>query len=163
MQILVESVLRAHVLLVGDPELLPQLELPADGITPTPNGNTLVVHVPASAHVSVAGSDRVESVRLLLDLDAPDTALEPRGHVDCPSGRLVIGSPEAIAAWGESIEPDDGLMAQARAYTARRRHLGHVVIARVPCGRHQTFTAGGGAVIVTAMEALENAQLLVAS
>jgi hypothetical protein len=54
--------------------------------------------VASSAHVSVAGSDSVESVRLLLDLDASDTALEPRGHVDCPYGRLVIGSPEAIAA-----------------------------------------------------------------
>jgi hypothetical protein len=137
-QMLVESVLqRADVLLVGDPEVLGQMgELPADpGIVSTPAGNVVVLHNPgASSFVWVAGESSVTEVTVSLHLDALEGAPEPLGHIDCPSGRLIIGTPEAVAAWGDQIAPADGLVAQARAYTPDRRHCGLIVVARVEPG-----------------------------
>ena len=143
--LLVESVLRgADVLLVGDPEVLAHIdELPAEpGLTTTPAGTALVLHGGASSFVWVVGKGAVDDVRVSLSLDALDEPLEPVGAIDCPSGHLVVGTPEAVAAWGEGIEPADGLVAQARAYTSGRRHCGLIVVARVLPGPRQVFATG---------------------
>jgi hypothetical protein len=146
--LLVESVLRrADVLLVGDPEVLAHVELPPEaGIVPTPAGNAVVVHNPgASAFVWVAGSPDgpVRELTAALRLDALEREPALFGYIDCPSGRVVVGTPDAVAAWGDDIEPDDGLFAQARAYSPGRRHRGLIVVAQVESGRHRVLVAAG--------------------
>jgi hypothetical protein len=152
--ILVESVLRAETLFIGDPEVLPYLEASGDacGLVDTSAGQALVLRnrgAPTEASgfggvfVWVAGSSAADDVRVSLSIDALDEPLLPLGTIDCPSGRLVVGAPDAVAAWGEGIEPADGLAAQARAYTPDRRHCGLIVVARVLPGPRQVFATDG--------------------
>lgn len=95
--------------------------------------------------VWVTGSERgpVRGVWLVFrteDLSRPPV---PLGHLDCPSGRLVAGDPEAVAAWGCEVAPELGLPAQARAYDYRRRLRGLVVVACVRPGRHPVYAIRG--------------------
>jgi hypothetical protein len=146
-QMLVESVLpRADVLLVGDPEVLGQMgELPAaPGIVSTPGGNAVVLHNPAAtSFVWVAGQGQVTQVTVSLRLDALEQEPSLLGEIDCPSGRIVVGTPEVVSAWGPEVEPADDLVAQARAYTPDRRHCGLIVVARVEPGRREIFAVTG--------------------
>jgi hypothetical protein len=148
--LLVESRFQpAPVLLVGDPEVL------AEGIEPLPDpfalvstakGNAVVLRHPdptGSAFVWVAGPGAVQEVTTVLRLDALDREPTFLGFLDCPSGRLVVGTPGAVAAWGSEVEPDDGLAAQAKAYRADRRHCGLVVVARVEPGPHRVSGVAG--------------------
>ena len=143
--LLVESVLHgAGTMLVGDPQVLAQLELPADeGILPTPAGNAVVISAKSSVFVWVAGSVEIASLTVATSLDSPDREPTLIGHVDCPSGRIVVGTVEAVAAWGDEIEPDGDLIAQARAYRPDRRHCGHIIVARVLSGPHRVLGIAG--------------------
>ena len=143
--LLVESVLHSHgTILVGDPVVLAQIEFPAEpGIVPIPAGNAVVLHASSPAFVWVAGSSEVATLTVTTHLDSPEGEPAALGHVDCPSGRIVVGTPEAVAAWGDEIQPDDGLLAQARAYRSDRRHCGHVIVARVLPGRRQVLAVAG--------------------
>jgi hypothetical protein len=173
MQMLVESVLqRADVLLVGDPEVLAQMgELPADaGIISTPLGNVVLLRrfgVPTETsgfggvHVWVAGQDQVTEVTVSLRLDALEQEPSLVGEVDCPSSRVVVGTPDAVTAWGPEVEPVDGLVAQARAYREDRRHCGLIVVARVPAGPHRVFLTEG-ALVVDCTSRLAQPELLLA-
>lgn len=144
-QLLVESVLQgAGALLVGDPEVLSELDLPSDpGIVSTAAGNAVVLHPDCRAFVWVAGSAAVDRVSVFVHLEAVDREPVPLGHIDCPSGRLVVGRPADVAAWGADAEPADGLIAQARAYRADRRHCGLIVVARVELGPRPVWAVVG--------------------
>jgi len=150
--LLVESVLRrATVLLIGDPDVLAHLELPGEaGIRSTPTGNALVVDNPgASAFVWVAGSPDgpVRELTAALRLDALEEEPALVGFIDCPSGRVVVGTPDAVAAWGDDIEPEHGLIAQARAYSPGRHHRGLIVVAHIEPGPHRVLAVAGAEAI----------------
>jgi hypothetical protein len=169
--LLLESRLRpAPVLLVGDPEVLAQGIEPSDdpfSIVSTGLGKAAVLRHPdpsGSAFVWVGGRGPVQEITAVLRLDAGDGERIDLGHLDCPSGRVVVGSPEAVAAWGVEIEPDEGLLAQARAYGVDRRHHGLVVVTRVQPGSHRVSgIAGTGGLDALIVEAGYQDSLLIAS
>ena len=147
--VVVESAFRqAEWLVVGDPKVAasgPVVEPDEAGGTvrfvDRPGGRLLVLRNPwpeEAALVSAAGvgDERVDRLALSFgDGDAPG-ALETAGTLECPSGRLVVGTPEAVAAWGADARPAEGLSAQARAYRYGRvpALLGLVVVAHVKAG-----------------------------
>jgi hypothetical protein len=78
------------------------------------------------------------------DSEAP---LEAAGALTVCSGRLVVGAPEVVAAWGADVDTDDGSAVRARVHRGRTR-LGLIVVCQTPCGRADVDT-GVGAVAVT--------------
>ena len=158
--LLVESRLHpAGTVLVGDPAVLAGGPAAGAGagagaggsspFTSLVTGGGLAAEVrqadpTGSAFVWVGGGagGAVRRVTAAFALDALGAEPAFVGHVDCPSGRLVVGTPEAVAAWGDDVEPGDGFPAQARAYRSDRRYCGLVVVARVPPGPHPVFALG---------------------
>jgi hypothetical protein len=76
-----------------------------------------------------------------------DTALEAAGELTVCSGRLVVGAPDVVAAWGAEVDTGDGSAVRARVHRGRTR-LGLIVIARTPAGR-AALRVGPGAAAVT--------------
>lgn len=150
--VVVESAFReAEWLVVGDPKVAasgPVVEPDEAGevarFVDRPGGRLLVLRNPwpeEAALVSAAGvgDERVDRLALRFgdsDLDSTAGGPETAGTLECPSGRLVVGTPEAVAAWGADARPADGLSAQARAYRYGRvpALLGLVVVAHVKAG-----------------------------
>src|SRR5688572_14666298 len=152
--VVVESAFRqAEWLVVGDPKVAasgPAVEPDEAGevarFVDRPGGRLLVLRNPwpeEAALVSAAGigDERVDRLALSFgdgDGDGDGTTDRPgtAGTLECPSGRLVVGTPAAVAAWGADARPADGLSAQARAY--RYGHvpalLGLVVVAHIKAG-----------------------------
>jgi hypothetical protein len=161
--LVVESLLPpSPVLLLGDAEGIGRA-----GEGPVPNGSSgtddrLTVVPPDPGRrpfVWVTGSadGPVRQVCLVFRADELDRRPLLIGWLECRSGRLVTGAPEAVAAWGPGVVPEVGLAAQARAYDAARRLRGLVVVACVPPGRYPVFALEGDggydAVMVDATEA----------
>jgi hypothetical protein len=149
--VVVESAFRqAEWLVIGDPKVAasgPAVELDETTgelarFVDRPGGRLLVLRNPwpeEAALVSAAGygDERVDRLALSFgDGDARPGSPEVAGTLECPSGRLVVGTPEAVAAWGAEARPADGLSAQARAYRYGRvpALLGLVVVAQVKAG-----------------------------
>lgn len=148
--VVVESAFRqAEWLVVGDPKVAasgPVVEPDEAGGTvrfvDRPGGRLLVLRNPwpeAAALVSAAGvgDERVDRLALSFgDGDLAPGGPETAGTLECPSGRLVVGTPEAVAAWGADARPAEGLSAQARAYRYGQvpALLGLVVVAHVKAG-----------------------------
>jgi hypothetical protein len=112
------------------------LERPAGTIlalaNPEPDA-ALFVWVSSSFLAVVAGPDR-------------DTALDHAGDLTILSGRLVVGAPDVVAAWGADVDTGDGSAVRARVHRGRTR-LGLIVVAHTPVGQ-ASVAAGAGAVSV---------------
>ena len=148
--VVVESAFRqAEWLVVGDPKVaasgpvVEPDEVPAPaGFVDRSGGRLLVLRNPwpeEAALVSAAGvgDERVDRLALSFgDGDSRPGTAETAGTLECPSGRLVVGTPAAVAAWGAEARPAEGLSAQARAYRYGRvpALLGLVVVARITAG-----------------------------
>lgn len=148
--LVVESCLPASpLLLLGDP-----MVLAGAGMTPESGG--VAVDGPAGRYLAIRRPDRrpfvwvagrdstVGDVSVVFHPDRLDAPLVHEAEIDCPSGRLVVGPPDAVSAWGVDVEPDNPLCAQARAYRPGRRYCGLIVVALVPTGRHRVFAARRG-------------------
>ncbi len=148
--VVVESAFRqAEWLVVGDPKVAasgPAVEPDEAGevarFVDRPGGRLLVLRNPwpdEAALVSAAGmgDERVDRLALSFgDGDSTAGGPETAGTLECPSGRLVVGTPAAVAAWGGDARPAEGLSAQARAYRYGRvpALLGLVVVAHIKAG-----------------------------
>ena len=75
-----------------------------------------------------------------------DALLGPLGELTVCSGRLVVGAPDVVAAWGADVDTGDGSGARARMHRGRQR-LGLIVVSHCPPG-HTTVATGPGAVAV---------------
>ncbi len=76
-----------------------------------------------------------------------DTPLDPVGELAVVSGHLVVGAPDAVAAWGADVDTGDGSTARARMHRGRQR-LGLIIVSHCPSGP-ATLSSGIGAAAVT--------------
>ena len=76
-----------------------------------------------------------------------DTTLEATGQLTVRSGRLVVGAPEALSAWGADVDTGDGSAVRCRMHRGRTR-LGLIVVAHSPLGS-AALSNGPGAVAVS--------------
>lgn len=85
------------------------------------------------------------------DQDAP---LAPVGELVVSSGRLVVGAPEVVAAWGADVDTGDGSTVRARMHRGRQR-LGLIVVSHCASGPATVIAAGGAAAVTFATSAVE--------
>jgi hypothetical protein len=77
-----------------------------------------------------------------------DADLAAAGELTVSSGRLVVGAPEVVAAWGADVDSGDGSPARARVHRGRTR-LGLIVVCHAMTTGLARVDVGGGAVAVT--------------
>lgn len=73
-----------------------------------------------------------------------EAALAPVGELRVGSGRLVVGAPEVLAAWGADVDTGDGSPVRARMHRGRTR-LGLIVVAHTPIGPAAVTVGASGA------------------
>ena len=87
-----------------------------------------------------------------------DVALDAVGELTIASGRLVVGAPEVVAAWGPDADTGDGSRVRARMHRGRQR-LGLIVVTDAPTGQ-AAVTVGTGAAAVSFPPAADDAAKL---
>jgi hypothetical protein len=75
-----------------------------------------------------------------------DTPLAPAGELAVSSGRLVVGAPEVVAAWGPDVDTGDGSPVRARVHRGRTR-VGLIVVAHTPLGLASVAVGAGAAAV----------------
>jgi hypothetical protein len=134
-----ESIVRAPLVVVADPVVAasgPPVtagELGGGGaaLVGRPGGSLLAFANPrvgSGLFVWVAG----RSLAVVADPDAV-VAPAPLGELTVSSGRLVVGSPEVVAAWGPEVDTGDGSAVRARMHRGRER-LGLIVVVHTASG-----------------------------
>lgn len=137
------------LLLIGDPSVLADAA-PVTGsytgkpwaFVDLPKGRALAIDGPGEGDgpfVWVTRSDdgplaSVDVSPWLADSD-PEALTEDVGTIECPSGRIVVGTPESIAYWGRHVDvEDEEHLAQMRADwdVPGRLYDSYIVVARVP-------------------------------
>ena len=87
-----------------------------------------------------------------------DTPLDPSGELTLGSGRLVVGAPDVVAAWGAAVDTGDGSSVRARVHRGRQR-LGLIVVAHCPPGPAMVATGAGAAAVTFPTSAVEAVRL----
>jgi hypothetical protein len=82
------------------------------------------------------------SLAVLADPDT-DTLLDPIGELTVCSGRLVVGGPEVVTAWGSDVDTGDG--STVRGMHRGRTRLGLIVVTHSPDGQAEVGVGAGAA------------------
>jgi hypothetical protein len=149
-----ETIVRAPLVVIADPVVaasgppptVDDLAGAGSALLARPGGSILVFANPdpeSGLFVWAAGT----SLAVVSDPDT-DTDLEAAGELTVCSGRLVVGAPEVVAAWGADVDTGDGSPTRARVHRGRER-LGLIVVCRSPTTGQAQVDTGGGAVAVT--------------
>jgi hypothetical protein len=148
-----ESIVRAPLVVVADPVVaasgppatLDELDGGGVALLARPAGTILAVANPAmDSGLFVWVSSTFLAV--VADPDG-DTPLTAAGELTVCSGRLVVGAPDVVAAWGPDVDTGDGSPVRARVHQGRTR-LGLIVVAYAPAGQ-AAVTVGVSAAAVS--------------
>jgi hypothetical protein len=143
-----ETIVRSPLVVVADPVVAASGPIPT--VEDLDGAGSVLLERPAGSLLVFANPDPDSatngSVAVVADPDA-DTALEAAGELAVCSGRLVVGAPDVVAAWGADVDTGDGSAARARVHRGRTR-LGLIVIVRTPPGP-AALRVGPGAAAVT--------------
>jgi len=147
-----ESIVRAPLVVVADPVVAASGEPVSAG--DLAGGGVALVERPAGRLLAVAnpgpGSGLFvwvtsTGLSVVADPDA-DADLGALGELTVCSGRLVVGAPEVVAAWGADVDTGDGSPARARVHRGRTR-LGLIVVAHAPCGTAAVASGKAGVAV----------------
>jgi hypothetical protein len=147
-----ESIVRATLVVVADPVVA--ASGPPATLDELGGGGAVLLERPAGTILAMAnpspdcGLFVWAGSTFLAVVGEPDhdTPLAPAGDLTVCSGRLVVGAPEVVAAWGADVDTGDGSPVRARMHRGRTR-LGLVVVAHTPAGP-AAVTIGAGAACV---------------
>jgi hypothetical protein len=147
-----ETIVRASLVVIADPVVAASgPPVTADDLA---GGGVTLLERPAGSILVFANPDpdsglfvwaTATSLAVVSDPDT-DTVLEAAGELTVCSGRLVVGAPDVVAAWGADADTGDGSSARARVHRGRTR-LGLIVVCHAPTGQADV-NVGGGAVAV---------------
>lgn len=149
----VETIVRAPLVVVADPVVA--ASGPAATLDELGGGGAALLVRPAGTVLALANPDPAAglfvwvSTTFLAVVAEPDrdTALQPAGDLTVVSGRLVVGAPDVVAAWGADVDTGDGSPVRARMHRGRSR-LGLIVVSEAPQGA-AAVTVGCGAAAVS--------------
>ena len=162
-----ESIVRSPLVVIADPVVAasgPPVtadDLGGGGaaLVDSPAGTLLAFANPAPPSGLFVWVGR-SSLAVVADPDA-DAPLVPVGELTVCSGRLVVGAPEVVAAWGPEVDTGDGTAVRARMHRGRTR-LGLIVVAHTPSGSAPVTFGPGGALVGFPGTASEPRQLRLA-
>jgi len=147
-----ESIVRAPLVVVadpvvaasGDPVSADDLAGRGAALVERPAGRLLAMANPgpgSGLFVWVTST----GLSVVADTDA-DGDLGPLGDLTVCSGRLVVGAPDVVAAWGAEVDTGDGSPARARVHRGRTR-LGLIVVAHAPSGAAAVASGAAGVTV----------------
>lgn len=123
----VELNLDASLVVAGDPEVLssvPPLSDASLGSEPwalvdLPVGSALLLRGDAGQDgpwlfVTTTSDGPLDAVTLQPSIWSEMVSSSTEGALTLPSGRLVVGEPDTVAAWGPTVAPDEGLVVQTK-------------------------------------------------
>jgi hypothetical protein len=134
-----ETILRSPLVVIADPVVA------ASGPPPTADdlagAAAVVLERPAGSMLVFANPDPdsglfvwVSNGALAVVADpGADAPLDAAGELTVCSGRLVVGAPDVVAAWGPEVDTGDGSAVRARIHRGRAR-LGLIVVCTTPTG-----------------------------
>jgi hypothetical protein len=147
-----ETIMRASLVVIADP--LVAASGPAATLDELDGGGAALLERPAGTIFAFANPAEsslfVWAGRTFLAVVADpgeDRRLAGIGELTVTSGRLVVGAPDVVAAWGADVDTGDGSTVRARMHQGRTR-LGLIVVAHTRCGRAEV-SAGPGATAVS--------------
>jgi hypothetical protein len=148
-----ETILRAPLVVVADPVVaasgppatFDELDGGGAALLERPGGSILVFVNPAPDSGLFVWAGR-NFIAVVADPDG-DTRLTPVGDLTVASGRLVVGGPDVVAAWGGDFDTGHGSPVRARMHRGRTR-LGLIVVTQAPSGQ-AAVTTGAGAVAIS--------------
>jgi hypothetical protein len=148
-----ETIVRAPLVVVADPVVA--ASGPPATLDEIGGGGVVLLERPAGTMLAVANPAEDSGLfvwasgaflAVVADPDG-DTPLDAAGEFVVCSGRLVVGAPDVVAAWGPDIDTGDGSAVRARIHRGRTR-LGLIVVAHTPLGQ-ATVAVGVAAAVVT--------------
>jgi hypothetical protein len=147
-----ETILRAPLVVVADPVVaasgppvtIDELGGGGAALLERPAGTILAFANPTDAGLFVWAGRTFLAV---VSDPGEDTRLAQVGELTVCSGRLVVGAPEPLTAWGSDVDTGDGSPVRARMHRGRTR-LGLIVVAHTPVGG-APVTVGTGAAAVS--------------
>ena len=162
-----ESIVRAPLVVIADPVVaasgppatLDELGGRGAALLGRPAGTILAIANPApdsALFVWASGT----FLAVVADPDR-DTPLAPTGEITVRSGRLVVGAPEVVAAWGPEADTGDGSSVRARMHRGRQR-LGLIVVTHTPPGPAPVAVGPDAAAVTFPVATSEPVQLLLA-
>lgn len=149
-----ESIVRAQLVVIADPVVAASGSPATLDEVAGSGGGVVLLERPAGTILAFANPVPdsglfVWAARDLLAVVADpdcDTPLTPVGDLTVPSGRLVAGAPEVVAAWGPDVDTGDGSAVRARMHRGRQR-LGLIVVSQCPIGAASVATGIGAAAV----------------
>lgn len=141
--------LNARLVVVGDPEVLwsgpvlsaASLRGEAWAIVKLPGGDALLVDGAAGVDgpwlfVTTTSDGPLDVATLQPSIWTDGARASTEGTLLLPSGRLVVGAPATVAAWGPAVTPDDGLSVQTKTGwdSPEPTYVGLVAVAQVAAG-----------------------------
>jgi hypothetical protein len=167
-QLDLETIVRAPLVVIADPVVAasgPPVtveELAGGGaaLLERPAGTLLAFANPAPGSGLFVWAGR-NFLAVVADPDH-DVALDVAGELNVSSGRLVVGAPEVVAAWGPDVDTADGSAVRARMHAGRTK-LGLIVVAHTACGAAPVTVGPGAAAASFPVTAAEQSPLLLAS
>ncbi|HYH51099.1 MAG TPA: hypothetical protein VEG38_16250 [Acidimicrobiia bacterium] len=144
-----ESIVRAPLVVVADPVVA--ASGPPVAVEELGGGGAALLARPAGSVLAFANPDPGSGLFVWVARDRLAVVSDPDGDVDLTavgdltvrSGRLVVGAPDVVAAWGADADTGDGSPARARMHRGRTR-LGLIVVVHAPVGE-AAVTVGSGA------------------
>jgi hypothetical protein len=163
-----ESIVRAPIVVIADPVVaasgpppsVDELAGTGAGLVGRSAGSMLVFANPdPDSGLFVWATKGSLAVVADPETDAP---LEAAGQLTVCSGRLVVGAPDVVAAWGADVDSGDGSPVRARVHRGRTR-LGLIVVAHTDLGQAAvTIGAGAAAVLFPSGDGQSDAPLALA-
>ena len=157
-----ETIVRAPLVVIADPVVA--ASGPPATVDDLGGAGAALVERPAGSLLVFANPDRDSGLfvwatkgSLAVRSDpGPDPVLEAAGELTVCSGRLVVGAPEVVAAWGADVDTGDGSSARGRMHRGGTR-LGLVVVTHTPLGQAAVSLGSGAAAVTFPIGATEGA------
>jgi hypothetical protein len=177
-----ETIVRAPLVVIADPvvaasgapatleELAASVTTPSSPLAGFGGGGAALLERPAGMVLAFANPAPdsglfVWAGRTFLAVVADpdlDVALDAVGELTVSSGRLVVGAPDVVGAWGPDVETADGSAVRARMHAGRTK-LGLIVVAHTACGAAPVTVGSGAAAVSFPVTAADQPSLLLAS
>ena len=150
-----ESIVRAPLVVIADPVVAASGPPATLEEVPGGGGGAVLLERPAGTILALTNPSLESGLFVwagggfLAVVSDPnvDVPLDEMGQLTITSGRLVVGAPEVVAAWGADVDTGDGTRLRARMHKGRAR-LGLIVVGHAGAGPAVVIAGAGAAAVI---------------